>query len=151
MYKVLISFLFLVIVSCKGDVGPTGPQGPQGIQGEEGPPGPSSRNITVERRLTAGTYDSDGDIIIQDSRISPFNYRGCFIRLDFGNNQVVHLPIAEFIILYTSIAPEENEGQTPLVYVSSGAVLIEDPQRLLLTLSQVAEGATPYIAILITG
>ena len=133
---ILRFFLFVLLAfsfgACEGPMGPAGPTGPQGPQGDQGPPGPPRQSIAIENRFTASSYDSDGYIFIQDSRITAANFRGLYIR-GIINGVTLYLPI-DYTLL--PIAAAVSSEDIPIVIVADRLISISDANRTLLTLSE---------------
>ena len=139
------------LVACEGPAGPMGPVGPQGPQGETGPP---REGIIIEQRLSRSLYDEDGNIIIEDDRITPTTFQALYLKAafpDLGPDAVAYMPLDYLIVYAVSLVPEENELETPLLVVAEGMCLIMDPNRDLLAvaLESLFDGVDVDLAILV--
>ena len=124
----------LCLVACEGPAGPEGPVGPEGPQGPQGEMGPPREGVIIERRLSESLYDENDSIIIEDRRISPTTFRTFYLKLNnFGASGVAaYIPI-EYVIVYdVSLRPEDQEWETPVLFVFEGGLLISDSGRTLL-------------------
>ena len=160
----LTRFSFLVamsafgLVACEGPAGPMGPVGPQGPQGEIGPrgeTGPPREGVVIERQLSRSLYDEDGNIFIEDDRITPTTFQALYLKAGFpnlGSDAVVYMPLDYLLVYAVSIVPEENELETPLLVVAEGFLLIIDSNRDLLSVAVESffDGMNVDLAILVS-
>ena len=124
-------------------MGPEGPAGPQGLPAE---------GILIEIHLSASTYDESGQVItIQDSRITPKTFRALYLKVDFGAGQVVYVPLDYFLVYAVSVAPEALEGETPVLAVFEGVLVITDPNQVLLVAAFAVAGVTVNLVVLVSG
>ena len=90
MRTILALLLAVALSSCEGPAGPMGPQGEkgetgaQGPQGERGAQGPPAEGVLIDHTLSVDSYNVEGAIAIEDSRITPEAFRGLYLKLDFG-------------------------------------------------------------------
>ena len=148
----LTRFSFFTAMLAFGLVACEGPAGPMGPQGEIGPP---SEGIIIERQLSRSLYDDDGDILIEDDRITPTTFQALYLKTafpDLGSDAVVYVPLDYLIISAVSIIPEENELETPALVVAEGFLLIIDSNRDLLAIARGAffDGVDVDLAVLVS-
>lgn len=130
--------------------GAVGPPGPQGEAGPPGPPGPSGQaGVLVEAALAISSYDEDGWIDIEDSRIGPETFRAAYLKLVFENGAAAFMPLDYLLILGVSLRPEELELETPFILVGGGWLGIFDPEQLLLGLKDGFPDQTVSLVVLI--
>ena len=151
-FSFFLAMLAFGLVACEGPAGPMGPAGPQGPQGETGPP---KEGIIIERQLSRSLYDADGNIFIEDDRITPTTFQALYLKAAFpnlGSDAVAYMPLDYLIVYAVSLIPEENELETPLLVVAEGMLLILDPNRDLLAvaLESLFEGVDVDLAILVS-
>ena len=143
---------FGLVVACEGPAGPMGPQGETGPRGEIGPP---RAGIIIERQLSRSFYDEDGNIVIEDARITPTTFQALYLKAafpDLGSDAVAYMPLDYLIVYAVSLIPEENELETPLLVIVDGMLLILDPNRDLLAvaLGALFDGVDVNLAILVS-
>ena len=151
-FSFFVTMLAFGLVACEGPAGPMGPAGPQGPQGEIGPP---KEGVIIERQLSRSLYDEDGNIFIEDNRITPTTFQALYLKAafpDLGPDAVAYMPLDYLIVYAVSLIPEENELETPLLVVAEGMLLILDPNRDLLAvaLGALFEGVDVDLAILVS-
>ena len=151
-FSFFVAMLTFVLVACEGPVGPMGPVGPQGPQGEIGP---LREGIIIEQRLSRSLYDEDGNIFIEDDRITPTTFQALYLKAafpDLGPDAVAYVPLDYLIVSAVSIIPEENELETPLLVVAEGFLLIIDSNRDLLAaaIASFFDGVDVDLAILVS-
>ena len=157
-FSFFVTMLAFGLVACEGPAGPMGPAGPQGAQGEIGPQGetgPPRAGIIIEQRLSRSLYDADGNIFIEDGRITPTTFQALYFKAafpDLGPNAVAYMPLDYLLVYAVSIIPEENELETPLLVVAEGLLLIIDPNRDLLAaaIESFFDGVNVNLAILVS-
>jgi len=140
------------LVACEGPAGPMGPVGPQGPQGEIGPP---REGIIIEQRLSRSLYDEDGNILIEDDRITPTTFQALYLKAAFPNlgpDAVAYIPLDYLLVFAVSIVPEEDELETPILVVADGFLLIIDSNRDLLAaaIESFFDGVDVDLAILVS-
>ena len=157
-----VSALFaLSLLACEGPTGPIGPVGPQGDpgpQGETGPQGPqgemgpSREGIIIEWKLSNSSYDVDGNIAIEDERITPTTFQALFLKVEFSPDRVAYMPVDYLLVFAVSLALEEDEWETPILAITEGTLLILDPNKDLLAtaLELLLEGVDVNLAILVS-
>ena len=143
---------FGLVVACEGPAGPMGPQGETGPRGEIGPP---RAGIIIEQRLSRSLYDEDGNIFIEDDRITPTTFQALYLKAAFPNlgpDAVAYVPLDYLIVSAVSIIPEENELETPVLVVAEGFLLIIDSNRDLLAaaIASFFDGVDVDLAILVS-
>ena len=143
---------FGLVVACEGPAGPMGPQGETGPRGEIGPP---RAGIIIEQRLSRSLYDEDGNILIEDDRITPTTFQALYLKAAFPNlgpDAVAYMPLDYLIVSAVSLIPEENELETPVLVVAEGMLLIMDPNRDLLAaaIESFFDGVDVDLAILVS-
>ena len=82
-FSFFVAMLAFGLIACEGPAGPMGPAGPQGAQGEIGPQGetgPPREGIIIERQLSRSLYDADGNIFIEDDRITPTTFQALYLK-----------------------------------------------------------------------
>ena len=151
-FSFFAAMLTFVLVACEGPAGPMGPVGPQGPQGEIGPP---REGIIIEQRLSRSLYDEDGNILIEDDRITPTTFQALYLKAVFPNlgpDAVAYVPLDYLIVSAVSIIPEENELETPVLVVAEGFLLIIDSNRDLLAaaIASFFDGVDVDLAILVS-
>ena len=159
MRTVLTLLFALALISCEGPAGPMGPAGPQGERGEtgergpQGEQGPPSEGILIEYELSVAAYDEEGTIAIEDRRITPKTFRGLYLKLDFGDDQVAYFPLDYLLIYGVSVDPEALETETPLLFVVDGVLVIADPERQLFAgaLATFLLGGVAHLAVVVSG
>ena len=172
-FSLFVAMLAFGLVACEGPAGPMGPAGPQGPQGgigaqgpqgevgpqgETGPrgeTGPPREGIIIERQLSRSIYDADGNIVIEDARITPTTFQALYLKAAFpnlGSDAVAYMPLDYLIVYAVSLIPEENELETPLLVIVDGMLLILDPNRDLLAvaLGALFDGVDVDLAILVS-
>ena len=135
------------LVACEGPVGPAGPAGPpgppgaQGLQGvagedgedgQDGQDGVSPEGTFVEVGVPPNDYQ--GGFIIRVGRLTETNFRGLFMKVNWDDGGSAFMPMEYLVSLYVSLTPEDEESITPLLIVSEGQIVVEDPQRVVLLL-----------------
>ncbi len=153
-FSVLFALLAFGLVACEGPVGPMGPAGPQGEIGPQGPQGetgPPREGVIIEWSLSNSSYDEDGSILIEDDRITPTTFQALYLT-DFGPDQVAYMPLDYLIVFVVSLAPEEDEWETPILAIAEGMLVIVDPNKDLLAtaLESFLEGVDVDLAILVS-
>ena len=153
-FSFFVAMLAFGLVACEGPAGPMGPAGPQGEIGPQGETGPPREGIIIEQRLSRSLYDADGNIIIEDDRITPTTFQALYLKAafpDLGPDAVAYMPLDYLIVYAVSLVPEENELETPLLVVAEGMFLIMDPNRDLLAvaLESLFDGVDVDLAILV--
>ena len=151
-FSFFVAILAFGLVACEGPAGPMGPVGPQGPQGETGPP---KEGIIIEQRLSRSLYDEDGNIFIEDDRITPTTFQALYLKAAFPNlgpDAVAYVPLDYLIVSAVSIIPEENELETPVLVVAEGFLLIIDSNRDLLAaaIASFFDGVDVDLAILVS-
>ena len=152
-FSFFVSMLaFGLVVACEGPAGPMGPQGETGPRGEIGPP---RAGIIIEQRLSRSLYDEDGNILIEDDRITPTTFQALYLKAAFPNlgpDAVAYVPLDYLIVSVVSIIPEENELETPVLVVAEGFLLIIDSNRDLLAaaIESFFDGVDVDLAILVS-
>ena len=151
-FSFFVAMLAFGLVACEGPAGPMGPAGPQGPQGEIGPP---KEGVIIERQLSRSLYDEDGNIFIEDNRITPTTFQALYLKAAFpnlGSDAVAYMPLDYLIVYAVSLIPKENELETPLLVVADGMLLILDPNRDLLAVAveSLFEGVDVDLAILVS-
>ncbi len=151
-FSFLAAMLAFGLVACEGPAGPMGPAGPQGPQGETGPP---RGGIIIERQLSRSLYDEDGDIFIEDERITPTTFQALYLKTaltHLGPDAVAYMPLDYLIISAVSIIPEQDELETPFLVVGEGSLLIVDSNRVLLSIAieSLFDGVDVDLAILVS-
>ena len=138
-----------VLVGCEG---PAGPMGPEGAQGPPGPPGPSSESVLIEQSLSMAAYNETGEIVIEDSRITPKTFRLLYLKLEF-DNQVTYFPLEYLLVNGVSVSPEAEELGTPTLVIEDGRLAISDPDGGLfgVALLSFMAGATASMVVLVAG
>ena len=160
-FSFFVAMLAFGLVACEGPagpMGPMGPMGPQGLQGEIGPQGetgPPREGVVIERQLSRSLYDEDGNIFIEDDRITPTTFQALYLKAGFpnlGSDAVVYMPLDYLLVYAVSIVPEENELETPLLVVAEGFLLIVDSNRDLLSVAVESffDGMNVDLAILVS-
>ena len=147
-----VAILAFGLVACEGPAGPMGPQGEVGPQGEIGPP---REGIIIERQLSRSLYDADGNIVIEDGRITPTTFQALYLKAAFpslGPDAVAYIPLDYLLVFAVSIVPEEDELETPILTIIEGMLLITDPNRDLLAvaLGSFFDGIDVNLAILVS-
>ena len=145
-----VAMLAFGLVACEGPAGPMGPVGPEGSQGETGPP---REGVIIERQLSRSLYDADGNIVIEDDRITPTTFRALYLKTTFsnlGSDVVAYIPLDYLIVFSVSLVPEEDELETPLLTILEGLLLIADPNRSLLTAGLGIDEVDVDLAILVS-
>lgn len=144
--SILFALVALSLVSCEGPAGPVGPVGPQGE------PGPPREGTIIEWKLSNSSYDREGNILIEDERITPTSFQALYLKANFGTNRVAYIPIEYLIVFAVSLAPEEDEWETPVLALTEGALLILDPNQDLLATARefLLEGLDVDLAILVS-
>ena len=150
-FSFFVAILAFGLVACEGPAGPMGPQGEVGPQGEIGPP---REGIIIERQLSRSLYDADGNIVIEDGRITPTTFQALYLKAafpDLGPDAVAYMPLDYLIVYAVSLVPEENELETPLLVVAEGFLLIVDSNRDLLAVAVESffDGMNVDLAILV--
>ena len=94
----------------------------------------------------------DGNIAIEDERITPTTFQALYLMADFGPGRVAYVPVDYLLVYAVSVAPEEDEWETPILAVTEGALLILDPNKDLLAtaLELLLEGVDVDLAILVS-
>ncbi len=148
-FSFFVAMLAFGLVACEGPAGPMGPAGPQGPQGEIGPP---REGIIIEWKLSISSYDEDGNIFIEDDRITPTTFRALYLKADLGPDQVAYIPLDYLIVFAVSLAPETEEWETPILGITEGMLLIVDPNRDLLAaaIESFFDGVDVDLAILVS-
>ena len=154
-FSFFIAVLAFGLVACEGPAGPMGPQGPQGETGPRGEIGPPREGIIIEQRLSRSLYDEDGNIFIEDDRITPTTFQALYLKAAFPNlgpDAVAYVPLDYLIVSAVSIIPEENELETPVLVVAEGFLLIIDSNRDLLAaaIASFFNGVDVDLAILVS-
>ena len=163
-FSLFVAMLAFGLVACEGPAGPMGPAGPQGPQGEVGPQGeigprgetgPPREGIIIERQLSRSLYDADGNIVIEDARITPTTFQALYLKAAFpnlGSDAVAYMPLDYLLVFAVSIVPEEDELETPIVTIIEGMLWITDPNRDLLAvaLESYFDGIDVNLAILVS-
>lgn len=157
-FSFFVAMLAFGLVACEGPAGPMGPVGSQGPQGEIGPrgeTGPPREGVIIERQLSRSLYDADGNIIIEDDRITPTTFQALYLKAafpDLGPDAVAYMPLDYLIVYAVSLVPEENELETPLLVVAEGFLLIVDSNRDLLAVAieSFFDGMNVDLAILVS-
>ncbi len=154
-FSFFVAMLAFGLVACEGPAGPMGPAGPQGEVGPQGETGPPREGVIIERQLSRSLYDVDGNIFIEDDRITPTTFQALYLKAAFPNlgpDAVAYMPLDYLIVYAVSLIPEENELETPLLVVTEGMLLIVDPNRDLLAvaLGALFEGVDVDLAILVS-
>ncbi len=136
----------------QGEIGPQGPQGEAGPQGPQGEKGPPREGIIIEWQLSNSSYDVDGNILIEDERITPTTFQALYLMADFGRDRVAYMPVDYLLVFAVSLALEEDEWETPVLAITEGALLIVDPNKDLLAtaLELLLEGVDVDLAILVS-
>ena len=156
-FSFFVAMLAFGLVACEGPAGPMGPVGPQGPQGETGSPGeigpqgetgspgeigpqgetgPPREGVIIERQLSRSLYDADGNIFIEDDRITPTTFQALYLKttfLNLGSDAVAYIPLDYLIVFVVPLVPQEAELETPLLAIVEGGLAIVDPNRVLLT------------------
>ena len=151
-FSFFVTMLAFSLVACEGPAGPMGPVGPQGPQGEIGPP---REGIIIEQRLSRSLYDEDGNIFIEDDRITPTTFQALYLKAAFPNlgpDAVAYIPLDYLLVFAVSIVPEEDELETPILFVADGFLLIIDSNRNLLAaaIESFFDGVDVDLAILVS-
>ena len=151
-FSFFVALLAFNLVACEGPAGPMGPQGPQGPQGKIGPP---REGIIIEQRLSRSLYDEDGNIFIEDDRITPTTFQALYLKAAFPNlgpDAVAYIPLDYLLVYAVSLVPEENELETPVLVVADGFLLIIDSNRDLLAaaIESFFDGVDVDLAILVS-
>ena len=157
-FSFFVAMLAFGLIACEGPAGPMGPAGPQGAQGEIGPQGetgPPREGIIIERQLSRSLYDADGNIFIEDDRITPTTFQALYLKAafpDLGPDAVAYVPLDYLLVSAVSIVPEENELETPVLFIVEGLLLIIDPNRDLLAaaIESLFDGVDVDLAILVS-
>ena len=153
-FSFFVAMLAFSLVACEGPAGPMGPVGPQGEIGPQGETGPPREGIIIERQLSRSLYDEDGNIFIEDDRITPTTFQALYLKAAFPNlgpDAVVYIPLDYLIVYAVSIIPEESELETPILVVAEGFLLIIDSNRDLLSaaIESFFDGVDVDLAILV--
>ena len=148
-YLSILSLSLVGIVSCEGPEGEVGPRGPMGPEGPAGPQG----GILIEIHFSASSYDESGNIVIRDSRITPKTFRALYLKINNPDEGDAYAPLDYLLIYGVSVVPEALEGETPILGVFEGVLVITDPNQDLLAavLEQRAAGFTVNLAVLVSG
>ena len=151
-FSFFVVMLAFGLVACEGPAGPMGPQGETGPRGEIGPP---REGIIIEQRLSRSLYDEDGNILIEDDRITPTTFQALYLKAAFPNlgpDAVAYMPLDYLIVYAVSLIPEENELETPVLVVAEGFLLIIDSNRDLLAtaIESFFDGVDIDLAILVS-
>ena len=107
-FSFFVAMLAFGLVACEGPAGPMGPVGPQGPQGEIGPP---REGVIIERQLSRSLYDADGNIFIEDDRITPATFQALYLKAafpDLGPDAVAYMPL-DYLISVCGIAHTRRE------------------------------------------
>ena len=149
MRRFTFILMFAVVsFACEGKVGPTGPagaRGPAGPQGAKGDPGPAGARgpagpagpqgvapaaLYLDFVITARSYSSDGYISISDRRINPRSFDGLYLKT-VSRGTSIYTPLDYVMIAGLGIRPT-TRIQTPFVSIAEGALVIIDPERVIL-------------------
>ena len=139
-------------VGQQGESGPPGERGPQGEAGPRGEPGPPAEGVIIDWRLAGSSYDLDGNINIEDDRITPTTFRVLYLKAEFGSDIVAYVPLDYMLVSEVSIVSEMEELETPVLFIAEGRLLIVDPNRVLLrvALESSLEGVDVDLAVLVS-
>ena len=98
------------------------------------------------------SYDVDGNILIEDERITPTTFQALYLKADFGPDRVVYMPVDYLLMFAVSLALEEDEWETPVLAITEGTLLILDPNKDLLATAMelLLEGVDVDLAILVS-
>lgn len=124
----LILMLVILLSGCEGPPGPRGEQGERGERGLMGEPAPDKEDIVIERFMTGRLYNSDGNIIIRDQRITPLNFQNMYLRV--GD---VYIPL-EYLSAHRATVPPYDG--VPVLFIQEGSVLIDDEHEILLDIAK---------------
>ena len=134
-----IVFIFF-FTACEGPMGPEGPAGPRGRQGEkgeQGPPGTVVENIGIEFRFNQYAYDRDtGNIWLRDSRIRPETFRILYLKGQVTDFVETYYVVDYLLMRFLAFNPGAIHLKMPYVSVFNGAMVIHDPDKILLLFAE---------------
>ena len=140
LVSLFVLLLLFVFVACEGPAGPTGPVGPQGPRDIQGEPGPPREALIIERSLSNALYEN-GLIFIEDSRIVPTAFQSLYIKLD----DALYLPVNYVVVEAVPFLPDE--ASTVVVFLEEGALLIRDPNQIILKFAQILNAQSTHLVM----
>lgn len=99
-------------------------------QGETEPP---MEEVIIKWELSDSSYDEDGNIIMEDDRITPTTFQYLYLMIGLPDQKVGYYPLHWFAV---SLEPKENKLEPQTLAITNGRIVIVDPDKFLLTIAR---------------